>query len=128
LLQAAEAGCLSTRLSLLALLLSRQDGSKRLGSLAATALQEAPTPGLADLHWMMNEHGPLAVRSPAILKTLFARIRGNDDLVRGLAQAVWEEVNVGITFNAFAPKTCPAMRRPSLAGTSAEPLAPAVIS
>lgn len=127
LLQAAEAGCLSTRLSLLALLVAQRDRSKRLGPHAVTALQEAPLPGLADLRWLMNGHGPLAVRSPAVFKVLFEKIRGNNELVRYLAEAVWNEVNTGIMVNALAPDINPLMRRFGLSDPSLELFTPAVM-
>lgn len=104
LLQAAEAGCLSTRLSVVAHIVSLKGKSKRLGQLAAKALQEAPAPGLEDLRWIMDEHGQLAIQFPAILKELFSKIRGNDDLVQSLARKVWDEVNAGFMLMAFLPE------------------------
>ncbi len=127
LLLAAEAGCLGTRLSLLALLLAGRKKSKRLATYAVKALQEAPAPGLADLRWLMDEHGPPTVRSAEVLKTLFEKIRGKDDLARYMVEAVWKEVSNGISFNTFASKINPAMRHPDFSHPSLDLFTPAEI-
>ena len=100
--QAEEAGCMGCRLATSAhfVAIAAKDG--QLEAIAAKALHEAPTPGLADLGWIMHEYGSQAIRSPALLQALFTKIQGNGDLAQRLAQAVWREVNAEIMGNAFA--------------------------
>lgn len=127
LLQAAEAGCMGIRLSMLGLIVSRRDSSKLLGSLATKALQEAPNPGLEDLRWIVEEHGSLVTRTPEIIRALFDKVRGVDDLVRSLGQLLWEEVKSTVLFNAFAPGVSTVMRRFGIQETPFDALPPAVI-
>ncbi|MBV5318035.1 MAG: hypothetical protein JZU50_09500 [Desulfobulbaceae bacterium] len=120
LLQVAEAGCLGTRLSQVAYLMAIRDRNKRLGALALKAVEEAPVPGLEDLHWLMRGHGRLVIRFPALLKALFDRIRGNELLVRSLVKAVWAEVET------FAPPGSEARGRAGHRAAATEQLSPEV--
>lgn len=119
LLQAAEAGCLGTRLALLAYLLSMEQ-SKRLGPLALAVLTEGPAPVQEDLHWLMREHGRLVLRAPALLKVLFDRIRGNGPLVGSLVKALCAEIKT------FAPPGNKAPQGHPPGATAAERLPAAV--
>ena len=127
LLQAAGVGCMGPRLAVVASLVAVQADSRRLGTVAATALRDGPGPGAEDLRWIMQEHGPLAIRSPAVLQTLFDRIRADEALVGSLAQAVWEEARTGFMVHSSLPDLPPMLRRLGTTVISAELFTPATL-
>ena len=127
LLQAAGVGCMGPRLAVVASLVAVQAHSRRLGTVAATALRDGPGPGAEDLRWIMQEHGPLAIRSPGVLQMLFDRIRADEALVGSLAQAVWEQARTGFMVNSSLPDLPPILRRLGATVGSAELFTPATL-
>jgi hypothetical protein len=127
LLQAAGVGCMGPRLAVVASLVAVQADSRRLGTVAATALWDGPGPGAEDLRWIMQEHGPLAVRSPTVLQTLFDSIRADEALVGSLAQAVWEKARTAFLVNSSLPDLPPMLRRLGTTVVSAELFTPATL-
>lgn len=127
LLQAAGVGCMGPRLAVVASLVAVQAGSRRLGTVAATALRDGPCPGAEDLRWIMQEHGPLAVRSPAVLQLLFDRIKAAEALVGSLAQAVWEQARTAFLVNSSRPDLPPILRRLGATVAEAEAFTPAML-
>ncbi|MGE4560997.1 MAG: hypothetical protein AB7E77_12410 [Desulfobulbus sp.] len=93
--QAIEAGCSGIRLALLAPFAAMAAGNRRLVAIAEQALQDCPAPAEADLQWFIGKLLPLALRYPAKLEFIFARIRDNEALVERLARAVRNEFNNG---------------------------------
>jgi hypothetical protein len=75
----------------------------------------------------MQEHGPLAIRSPAVLQMVFDRIRADEALVGSLAQAVWEQARTGFLVNSGLPDLPPILRRLGATVGSAELFSPATL-
>ncbi len=99
--QALESGCYGMRLVLLAPLAAAAGRNRALARLAEQTIQAAAVPNEQDLQWFIEEHLMLALRFPAILRPLFARIGENAALAEQLGRAIWKEYSDAMLMEDF---------------------------